>query len=205
MRLCDFAIGRAFPLLSASLLWERESSRVKPIDLTAFLRSLPAKSRRDALAEIDAFMTDCWEYCIATGTEPPHVISFAETQDVMTFDEFERRLSKVSVERRRAILFCLETGLKAEQVVAMTWKQMKDHQLSQYAKKIAYSQPRHIKLPYVFWERCSGVVAIPLVGFSETIMQVSGGRGLTYLRAQYSDLLPISYKSDFDSALSAIK
>lgn len=206
MRLADFAIGSKLPLLQNSPLWKRDVSTIKPLDMSIFIRGFENPiERAKAQAEVDQIMADCWEYCIATGEEPPNLIAFANPSLPMSMDELESRLLKLSVERRRAILFCLETGMKVEDVVALTWKMVPRLDISDYAHKIINSQARHIKLPYVFWERCSDIVALPMVGLGQNMIELSDGLGYGSLRARYLELLPISYNSDFEATLRAFK
>ncbi|WP_374335292.1 hypothetical protein [Methyloversatilis sp.] len=198
MRVSDFAGDLYLPLLKDSHLWEREVSRITSVDLDVFIRlHADFGQHRRAFVEVDALMSACWDYCVREGMEPPNMIAFAPTPERLTIDELNASLSKLTLERRRAILFCLETSMTLEEVSTLTWKKLYSKRISKYALKIAESQARHFKLPYVFWERVT-VIAMPLVGLAQDMITVSHGKGHIWLRSQYMDLVPISYESDFD-------
>ncbi len=201
MKVKDFGVGVHLPLLSASKLWEREVDKVKTLDLDVFLRGFADTSLlRQARTEVDLLLESTWEYAVRTQTDPPSMIAFAEPPPRITVDELVEWLSTVSLERRRAILFCLETGMSIDSVVELTWKKLNRLDISEYAMKIARSQVQHLKLPYVFWERVGKVVAVPLVGLGESMLMVSQGMGYQRLRSRYLELIPVSYSHDYESA-----
>jgi hypothetical protein len=199
MKISDFANELDLRLIRSSHLWDREVAKISALDIDVFIRSFAnSPSQADAKHEVDMLIATCWDHCTHGGFVAPDIVIFGPTPERLTIDDLTSRLEEISLARRRAILFALETGKTVTEVSSLTWKQLKEEKLSDLALSIANSQIRHIKLPYVFWERLNDIIALPLVNLGEDAIRVSRGMGMTYLRMQYLNLIPISYSADFE-------
>jgi hypothetical protein len=47
---------------------------------------------------------------------------------------------------------------------------------SEFTRDIVRSQPRHLRLDYVFWEYLEGGQAVPLFGFTDSVTEAAMGR-----------------------------
>lgn len=121
----------------------------------------------------------------------------------ITYDELCLWLNRVSVVRRRAILFALETGMSAHQVTALTWKSVRQLELSELARSLVQANPRHLKLQCVFWETVKGVCT-PLFDLESSINEVSEGAGLETLRVLYKNIIPVDREADNEHFLESI-
>jgi hypothetical protein len=63
-----------------------------------------------------------------------------------------------------------------EGIVTLSWKEaLRDHH-SEFTRDIVRSQPRHLRLDYVFWEYLEGGQAVPLFGFTDSVTEAAMGR-----------------------------
>lgn len=189
-------------LIAQSPLWNRHIENLKPLDLTAFLRlhwGTPLHSK--AVRQVGLLIDLGWFATIDRKLpQAPAITFFDPTQrERITVDELCAWLGEVSVVRRRAILFALETGMPIPDLINLTWKQlhgMKD--VSDYAMTMANLNPRHIKLDYVFWEPMVNLAAAPLFGLAESMMTVSQGMGYDALKRLYREAIPFDTKADLE-------
>lgn len=77
--------------------------------------------------------------------------------------------------RRQAVLFGLEQGMtECDEVIALTHDRAKTLQLTELARALVDAQPRHIRIPYVFWDTM-GALQCPLIGLEDDVRSVFGG------------------------------
>jgi hypothetical protein len=94
---------------------------------------------------------------------------------VLTTGILKRGLIGMVRPRPAAILFGLEAGLEAEQVITLAWQKVKPSTLTPYAIHILDSQPRHIRCQYVFWQNYNdGNKPLPLFGLNEEVFDAFG-------------------------------
>ena len=118
----------------------------------------------------------------------------------ITVDELILWLSETTPVRRRAILFGLESKMPVKDIIDLSWKKLlsNPHVYSGFALSLANATPRHLRLPYVFWEPMEGIIAGPLFGLAETVLNVSQGMGYTALQNLYDNAIPIDCSADLD-------
>lgn len=126
---------------------------------------------------------------------------------IFTIDDFVDGLNLMTEVRQNALLFALETGMDPDKVIGMRWNDQVNLPSTPCIRNILKTQAelRHLKLPYVFWER-EGKTALPLVtlredaemafckswpaivvSFKEMVM-VSPAAGAAHLRQLLDDL-----------------
>jgi hypothetical protein len=108
-------------------------------------------------------------------------------------------LETVSLARRRAILFALETATEPADLVGLVWRNKSGRGLSTLASSIIQATPRHIKLPYVFWEEVEGGAVAPLFGLGHSFLEVSGGIPFVEYLKKYQGMLWIDPAADYDA------
>jgi hypothetical protein len=105
-------------------------------------------------------------------------LSYVGERIRMTMGDFTMLLeySDLSPIRRKAILFALETGIKPEDVVIMTWKIATKTKMTPLAKAIIDSLPRNIHINYVFWEEMEAFsMTAPLFGLTQDVQDMFSG------------------------------
>ena len=183
-------------LLAQSPLWNREVDKILPLDLDAFIRShYGTTNYYRAIREVEA-MYASWNE--GQCGENPHLVRYtAAPRQRITINELVDWLKETTTVRRRALLFALESDLSIQSVINLTWKDMQALKgLSQFALQIANSNPRHLRIGYVFWETMQNNAAGPLFGLADTALEVSQGMGFEALRALYKNILPYDTDSD---------
>lgn len=189
-------------LLSQSTLWGRDIAKLQAIDLDAFIRSYSGTQHYyQAIREVEALIDQGWYATLEKKLEAPSIIFYdPQPRQRITVDELTTWLSATTPVRRRAILFALETGMPIQEIINLTWKKLATlTSLSGYARRIAESNLRHIKLDYVFWENMQDTIAAPLFGLGETMHEVSQGLGYTALRRLYRECLPFDQRGDLEA------
>lgn len=158
---------------------------VRPLDLAVFIRQhRDAGLEQEARREVE-LLIDLTTKAIARSelADAPYVRFSERGATLIPFDLFEG-LERVSVPRRRAVLFALETDLNPGWVETMNWRSIRSVPLTLLAAECARAMPRHIHLPNVFWE-AEGTLARPLMGLGLSMLCVAGDRGIEELRIQY--------------------
>lgn len=90
---------------------------------------------------------------------------------IFTVGDLRRLLAQVPLNRRRAIMFCLDSGMTPNEAVTLTWKKALNMPLSPMSRAIVMGQPRHLRLTYVFWEYLENACAAPLFDLEDTMMK----------------------------------
>jgi len=180
--------GTELKLLPFDALWQREVASVDENDLHDFMR----RHHDSEVAEKEALqlVNVAYKYANARSQMPPSLCNFYFVKNKLTPDEFRSRLQRVPQERRRAILFALETGMDIRDVVELTWKNLPPmFQFSEFAGGIVRGLVRHFKLPYVFWEIVQNGVAAPLFGLGTDAEEVAQGHGFARFRLMYAKMI----------------
>lgn len=117
----------------------------------------------------------------------------------MLSGEFRHALEKLPMTRRKAIVFALETGVPVELVRTLNRQDAKNLATTPVARQVIASLPRHMKLPYAFWEFL-GIegLAIPLSGLSDDYRALCGPWGDRMFRRRYQNMLWVDSPADRD-------
>lgn len=121
------------------------------------------------------------------------------TSDVFLSSELCQWLDRLSLVRRKALLFALETEIDPRSIIDLSWQELYLLDVSSLARDIAYSMPRHIRLNYVFWEQLPNGSAGPLFGFRESILECADGIGFDAMLNRYRNMLLIDADADLQS------
>lgn len=185
-------------LIENSALWNRSVYDLSSLDLKIFLRQhwqTPVYTR--ALTEVTDLTNIVWESVINGAlTDAPRIVYFEVPTPRLTIDELLSWLSEVSIERRKAILFALETGCSIRETVELEHGDLSTKRLTPFAANIVRSMARHLQLDYIFWETTETNKAMPLVGLEESVIDVSQGMGFDGLRRLYQDMIVIDRADD---------
>ncbi|HDR8859226.1 TPA: hypothetical protein QDA74_003724 [Burkholderia territorii] len=115
-----------------------------------------------------------------------------------TLGDLRIMLAPLSIARRNAVLFALDTGTSIEEGVLLGWKEALRGEYSDLAKEIVRAQPRHLHLDYVFWEYLDNGVAAPLFGLEDSVKSVSLGRDFAELQALYDRMVWVDTRAEAD-------
>lgn len=188
---------RANSLLALSPLWRRDITSLRPLDLQMFLRShWGSPVYLEAKRQVDALVDAAWASALTDDVESLPILQFEHQPEPLTIDELRRWLSGVSITRRRAVLFGLETGMPIQDIVGLTWQTALRLRLRGLPLMLIQACPRHIRLNYVFWEPMPNLAAAPLFGLGETFLEVSQGLGYEAMRRMYHDMILIDREAD---------
>lgn len=158
--------------LSNSKLWLKTTDNVFPTDLSVYLARSKQEGRYDsALLEIEELQRlTILELLKGRLNDAPYLSFTARKQVRLTYGDFATFLhfSGLKNDRQMAILFALESGLKPEDVVTLTWQTYKKMPTTPVMRAITDSFPRSLNVNYVFWERFEdfGMVG-PMFGLSQ--------------------------------------
>lgn len=94
-------------------------------------------------------------------------------KEPFTVGDLRVALTPLSLVRRKAILFGLEVRLKPTTVMMLRWKVALNMELPTLARDILKSQPRHIHMESVFWDKLDSGVAVPLFQLEEGLFLAS--------------------------------
>lgn len=190
-------------LLSQSHLWGRHVEKLTAVDLEVFLRGHWGTLRyTEAVRQVNALIDQAWHATVRKEiTVVPAITSYDPvTRQRITVDELCSWLNEVSLVRRRAVLFGLETRMPIQEIIGLTWKTLRKMHvtLPNYAVTLAAAGPRHFKIDYVFWETLPNNAVAPLFGLGENVLKVSQGMGYEALQRLYRETLPFDQKDDLE-------
>jgi len=114
---------------------------------------------------------------------------------IFTVQDLNGLLARFSLVRRKAVLYCLETGCTAQRIMVLTWRQALIQAQTDLARDIVRSLPRHMKLDYAFWEYLEGGLAVPLFGLEQEVFDQTGYT-LTVLQEVYKGMLWVDPGAD---------
>ncbi|KVH05388.1 hypothetical protein WS84_28040 [Burkholderia anthina] len=115
-----------------------------------------------------------------------------------TLGDLRVMLAPLSIARRSAVLFALDTHTSIEDSVLLGWKEALRRNYSEFAKEIVRAQPRHLHLDYVFWEYLDNGVAAPLFALEDSVKSVALGRNFAELQALYDRMVWIDTRAEAD-------
>lgn len=186
--------------IATSPLWNAPVDKISPYQLTAFRARLSIDGMK---AQADAMIDFALQRVARLDTAATlKMLDYVEPDDaVMTTTELVRGFEQMQRPKPAAILFGLEMGMSAEDVVSLTWPVAKQHasrgRLTDYARHILCSQPISISSRYVFWQQ-SGKKAMPLFGLESEVFDVFG-RVWAELQAGYRNLVIVPEWSDLST------
>lgn len=160
-------------------LWNKPTSQVKPLDLLIYQKSMEIEGcGNDAIRDIEELQRATIMEMLEGRLNDAPYLSYMGQRIKMTMGDFTALLqyADLSPMRKKAILFSLESGIKPEDVVVMTWKIYAKTNLTPLAKAIVESVPRNIHINYVFWEDLDTFSMVtPLFGLSQNVQDMFSG------------------------------
>ena len=162
--------------IAKSPLWNKPVDKIIPAQLTAFRARLALDGQKaQADAAIDFALR---QVARSNSAARLKMLDYVEPDDaVLTTTELVRGFEQMQRPMPAAILFGLEMGMTAEEVVSLTWTKAKElarsGALTDYARHILNSQPISITSSYVFWSHV-GKKAMPLFGLDGEVFDVFG-------------------------------
>ena len=150
--------------LAISRLWERNVETIKPIEFTCFIRRMKSRGYEvQASNAVELAVNEIFKAIIQDEIKSIELIKlFTEYRDP-DFGKIKEKLVKLSLVRRKAFMFMLETGMTAQEVVKLSWTEVKKKTLTETASLVLRSLPRHITSNFVFWEYGSKANAMPII------------------------------------------
>lgn len=127
---------------SPSLFFFRDADEVTNIQLLSALMRMPGVTREEAISAHRSIKP------------MPHRVSAG---DIKSF------LNVFTLMQRKAILFALEMHMSLEEVILLKWKKALTLKLTETARAILLSIPRHIINDFAFWEYGRDTNATPLM------------------------------------------
>lgn len=192
-------------LLAKTPLWKREVRTVTPTDLFAFVALYRGSSKYfDAIAETNCVVGAGIAALDSGAIDRADFIRFVPPKAPFLLSDLYRFLRKLSPMRRRATLFALETKMAPRHVVELGWKDLRKGTMTILAAQIVDAMPRHIRLPYVFWDYLSNGSAGPLFGLSESILECSDGLGFEALLEMYERMILVDADANFEGFIKGI-
>jgi hypothetical protein len=154
--------------LAISRLWDRDVETIKPIEFTCFIRRMKSRGYEvQASNAVELAVNEIFKAIIQSEIKSIELIKlFTEYRDA-DFGKIKEKLKKLSLVRRKAFMFMLETGSTPQEVVKLSWTEVKKRTLTETASLVLRSLPRHITSNFVFWEYGSKANAMPILGFIE--------------------------------------
>lgn len=160
-------------------LWNKPTSQVKSLDLLIYQKSMEIEGNgNEAIRDIEELQRATIMAMLDGRLNDAPYLSYMGQRIKMTMGDFTALLqySDLSQIRKKAILFSLETGIKPEDVVIMTWKIAAKTKMTPFAKAIVESIPRNIHINYVFWEEMESFdMVAPLFGLSQNVQDLFSG------------------------------
>jgi hypothetical protein len=152
-------------------LWQRQVGDVSETDIQLFYaRAGLKRQRRAAIDAIDQLQTALILAAIhgelGEAGAPAALILHELPPEPFLVDELVDGLARMPLARRQACMFALEAHLTPQETADLTWRDAAQLQrLSPLARELlqAASQVRHLKLPYVWWQRATPTIATPLL------------------------------------------
>lgn len=187
--------------LSTTKLWLKTTNDVFPLDLQIYLRQRQDEGQHDlALREIEELQRETILAMLKGNVSDAPFLSFTVKNNVrMTLGEFASILyfSELPANRQKAIMFSLETGMKPEDVITLTWALARKMPLSEFAKSIMNDFPRSINVNYVFWERFEdfGMVG-PMFGLSQDFANMFEGMSHREVFKLFQTAIPVNQFQD---------
>lgn len=186
-------------------LFKRKLQTLTSLEIGAFVRASKFDDlESEALALVDILTKHAYR-SLTNGkiSAAPFVERSVKKQGVFTSQELVVMLAKTSLVRRQAILFCLEADMHPRHAIGLTWKQAREMHFTDLANEILDAQPRHIRLPYVFWEQMEGGSVSPLFALCETAEDISGDQWASF-KLMYADMIWVDSTADREAVIEDI-
>lgn len=159
--------------LSNDPLWGREAFSVTDLELQLFYARAGTERRREAVDAIDALQAAVISAAFMGDLPmvPAALVTHEPPEEPYFMDEFVASLMKLSMPRRHACLVALELEKPPAWVVELHWKVAKNIPSTPLVSELIAqaSRTRHLRLPYVFWEWATPLIAAPLLEFEWSI------------------------------------
>lgn len=187
--------------LQTTKLWHKTTNNVFPLDLEVYLAQSKLEGNYDAaIRDIEELQRmTIVEMLNGKVNDAPYLSYSIKNKVRMTHGEFACMLhfSGIPADRQKAILFSLETGMKTEDVVTLTWGIARKMPMTSLAKAIIESFPRSINVNYVFWERYEdfGMVG-PMFGLSQDFQDLFQGMSHREVWKLFHEAAPVNSFED---------
>jgi hypothetical protein len=172
--------------LAISRLWERDVETIKAIEFTCFIRRMKERGyEAQASRAVELAVNEIFKAIIQDNIKSVELIKiFSETAKA-DFGKIKDRLLKLSLVRRKAFMFMLDTGLTPQEIVKLKWHEARLKKLTDTASTILRSLPRHIRSDFVFWEYGNKANAMPILGFIEESKHILEDEWSNYVMYDY--------------------
>lgn len=189
--------------LSNSKLWQKKTNDVYPLDLTLFIQKMKMKGLKDeAIRAVEELQRLTLLALLEGKIKDAPYLAYSGEKVRMTLGDFACILtfSNLSDERQKAILFALETGMKPEDVITITWSMVRRMPLSKLASAIVESFPRNLHVNYVFWEKFEAFDMVgPMFGLSQDFQDLFSGMSFHETWRLFQEAAPVnSYEDAID-------
>ncbi|WP_199153511.1 hypothetical protein [Chromobacterium sp. ASV23] len=204
MQVSELFMGdcQSLAVLNKSKLWQLDTSKLTTINLISFIKQAAIdgfeyEARQDVLILLERMLDK-----MVAGTIPYNpIVTYDPAQprrQPRLLGEYCTDLIELSIPRRRAILFALETDLdlSLDDVVELSWRAAAEAATTEASRRIVMGLPRHLRLPYAFWEWMDHARAMPLVGLQASFEGISGGRSFPEYKAGYKGALRVMPEAD---------
>lgn len=189
-------------------LWLKQLDSISQMDIQLFYARAKTAEKRLAYQAIEALQSELLVEAAngrISGSQL-RVIAHEVPSERHTADEFVSRLMQLSQPRRQAILFALSTSATPKQVASMEWVTMSRQALPPgLPREIMKGRMaiRHLRLPYVFWEFATEVIAAPLLKLTEDAEAAFSASWPT-VQAMWTELIWVSPRTEASSLLATI-
>lgn len=124
---------------------------------------------------------------------------------VFTLADLRALLAPLSSVRRAAVLYTLDSHGTLEDTVMLSWKDALRNHHTEFTRDIVRSQPRHLRLNYVFCEYLDGGQAVPLFGLAESVSGIAMGRSFAELQALYDRMVWVDSAAEAQALMVDVK
>ena len=167
----SFRLNLADSALAKSPLWNQRAAEIVPAQIYAFKARLKLEGNKDVSYLFRKIVRAIAEAKQAGDITDAPILAYSEPEATLTSPMFRERFERMSRPTPAAILFALETGIDAEALITLTWKDVKGLKLKSYARLILEAQPVHIAGKYVVWRQNAKGKPEPLFGLEMEVFE----------------------------------
>jgi len=183
--------------LSTSKLWWRDINTIAGPELHAFVARMGYEGYgHEAWSNVAVAQGEVRRAACRGEVGPVPMLEFRLPGVRMTTGEFRSLLAQVSVPRRKAILFALETGTDLKDVLSLRWPAALKINVTEQARWVLLGMPRHIRSDLVFWEYSRNGSPFPLVGLAEQLAGMTQNMTWSGLVDCYRRAIPYDYDAE---------
>lgn len=179
--------------LSKSKLWEQDIEEITPIQIITYIELESLKGTQlgvKARDDINFILSEAGALNCASK------ISYMLVPDRRyTLDELDIVLSLMSVNRRSAVLYSLETKTNITDTETLKWKDTIRLKFSPMVKSMLNNLPRHIGTDFVFWEQI-GKIVMPVMG-TRVFLKEHLGLDWEWLQYAYNNMDFVRIETDY--------